>query len=41
MDFQKFAVNQNVINISDYLDSNRDKEFNRNNSKSIDRLDDL
>jgi hypothetical protein len=27
-----------VINISDYLDSNRDKEFNRKNSKSFDKL---
>jgi hypothetical protein len=32
MDFQK----NGVINISDYLDSNKDREFNRHDSKTID-----
>ena len=29
-----------MINISDYLDSNKDREFNRNNSKSIEQEED-
>lgn len=35
-EFQK----NGVINISDYLDSNKDRDFNRNNSKTIEQEED-